>query len=90
MNVVNFKFENGAKVKDIVSGFTGIIDCCALWLNGCRRYSVQPKIEKGKSVKPDSIWIDEENLIGVAGGVTKKITPTKTGGPSFSSSDARF
>lgn len=87
---VKFEFSNGEEVQDTVSGFTGIIDCISLWLNGCRRYSVQPKMKKGETVRPDSIWIDEESLVKLSDGVKKKIKPTKTGGPSFSSSNARF
>lgn len=87
---VDFKFNNGEQVKDLVSGFTGIIDCSALWLNGCRRYSIQPKIKKGESTKPDSIWIDEESLEYISDGVKKNIIPTETGGPSFKSDSARF
>ena len=87
---VDFKFSNGETVIDVVSGFTGIIDCCALWLNGCRRYSVQPKMKEGENTKPDSLWIDEESLKKIDDGVKKEVKPTKTGGPSFSSSSARF
>ena len=88
---VKFKFNNGEEVKDQVSGFTGIIDCCALWLNGCIRYSIQPKVKKDEThKKPDSVWMDEETLEKVSDGVNKKIKPTKTGGPSFGSDDARM
>lgn len=87
---VEFKFDNGVEVQDTISGFKGIVDCCALWLNGCRRYSVQPKIKKGDVKKPDSIWIDEETLIQISDGVNKKVIPSKTGGPSFSSEGAKF
>ena len=88
--MVKFKFKNGTEVIDTVSGFTGIIDCSALWLNGCRRYSVQPKIGKDKTQRPESIWIDEETLEKISDGVNKKVKPTKTGGPSFSSKGAKF
>ena len=86
---VEFKFNNGDEVKDLVSDFTGIIDCSSLWLNGCRRYSVQPKMKKGETNKPESIWMDEETLIKISDGINKKVKPTKTGGPSFSSEPAR-
>jgi len=86
---VDFKFSNGEEVKDVVSGFTGIIDCCSLWLNGCRRYSVQPKMKEGETSKPDSLWIDEESIEKISDGVKKVVIPTKTGGPSSSSSCAR-
>ncbi len=88
--IVEFKFDNGEEVEDLVSGFSGIIDGCCLWINGCRRYSVQPKIKKREVDKPDSIWIDEESLLKISDGVNKKITPTKTGGPSFSSKGAKM
>lgn len=87
---VDFKYENGIKVKDLVSGFTGIIDCSALWLNGCRRYSIQPTMKKGSTEKPESIWMDEETLVKISNGVNKKIKPSKTGGASFSSNNAKF
>lgn len=87
---VEFKFSNGEEVKDIVSGFTGIIDCVSLWLNGCRRYSVQPKMKKGGTEKPDALWIDEESLEKISDGVNKVVKPTKTGGPSFKSGSARM
>ena len=76
---VEFKFENGEEVKDVVSGFTGIIDCVSLWLNGCRRYSIQPKMKEGETSKPDSIWMDEESLVKISEGVKKNIKPSKTG-----------
>ena len=87
---VNFKFDNGHEVKDLVSGFTGIVDCCSLWLNGCRRYSVQPKMKKGGTTKPESIWVDEESLEKISDGLIKKIKPTETGGPYGKSDYARF
>lgn len=80
---VEFKYANGIEVRCVVSGLTGIIDCAALWLNGCKRYSVQPQIKKGEVVKPDSIWIDEEQLAVIGRGVLDVVTPTPTGGPSM-------
>ena len=87
---VNFKFKNGIEVQDKVSGFKGIINCSCIWLNGCRRYSVQPKVKEGETKKPESLWMEEETLIIVSEGVHKKIKPTKTGGPSFSRVSARY
>jgi hypothetical protein len=86
---VKFKFSNGEEVKDVVSGFTGIIDCSSIWLNGCIRYSIQPKMKEGETSKPDSIWMDEENLQKISDGVKKAIKPSPTGGPSFGSDSAR-
>ena len=87
---VKFKFSNGEEVEDVVSGFTGIVDCVSLWLNGCRRYSVQPKMKVGETVKPESLWIDEESLLKLSDGVKNKIEPTETGGPYENSNNARM
>ena len=87
---VDFKFNNGEKVTCTISGCTGIIECSALWINGCKRYSVQPKIKKGESTYPESIWLDEESLKKISDGVRKKVKPSPTGGPSFSSVGAKF
>ena len=41
--------ELGDRVKDRVTGFTGIVVCRAQWLNGCDRLGVQPeKLIDGK------------------------------------------
>lgn len=79
---IEFKFSNGEKVKDTVSGMTGIISGAAVWLNGCKQYSVQPRIAKGETKKPGSWWVDEEQLEVVRGGIAGKIKPKETGGPS--------
>lgn len=86
---VNFKFENGEEVQDVTSGFKGIINCVSMWLNGCKRYSVQPKMKEGENTMPDAMWVDEESLVKISDRVKKKVEPTPTGGPSFKSTDAR-
>ena len=87
MKTVKFKFHNGQEVRDKVSKVTGIINGCAYWLNGCKRYSVQPPVEKGKNDKPDSWWMDEEQLELISQGVCEDVIPSNTGGPSFRSND---
>lgn len=88
--IVEFKYQNGIEVKDKVTGFTGIVECSALWLNGCKRYSIQPKIKTGEIKIPESVWIDEETIEKISDGVIEKVIPTQTGGPSFSSKGAKF
>lgn len=78
---IKFKFNTGQKVKCIITGMEGIIDSAAYWINGCKRYSVKPRVEKGETTMPDGWWIDEEQLELVDAGVIDKITPTPTGGP---------
>jgi len=55
------KFKNGDKVKDTITGFEGTIVCVAVYLNGCIRYSIQPKIDKA-GLYQESETIDEEQL----------------------------
>lgn len=54
--------ELGDKVKDMVTGFGGVVVCRCVWLNGCVRFGVQPdKIGKDGKL-PDYTWIDEPQL----------------------------
>ncbi len=42
----NEKIELGDEVKDIVTGFRGIITAKYIYLNGCIRFSIQPEVDK--------------------------------------------
>ena len=78
---VTFKYEMGQKARSIVSGFEGIINVRAEYLNGCHRYSLQPKWDKKKRDLPSGYWFDENELeiLNDKPVVTHK--PVKTGGP---------
>lgn len=80
---VKFKFKNGVEVRDKVSGVSGIVNAQSKWLNGCIRYSIQPKSKEGENVMPDAWWVDEEQLEKIGDGVT--IKAKRTGGPSAKS-----
>jgi hypothetical protein len=59
------KFNNGAVVKDNVTGLEGIITCMTIWMNGCVRYVIQPQeLKDGKPVEPTVV--DEQQLVLVA------------------------
>ena len=52
----------GDRVKDMVTGFTGIVVCRSEWLNGCIRLQVQAeKLDKDGAIK-DPVAFDEEQL----------------------------
>ena len=68
----------GYKVKDIVSGFTGIAIARIEYLNGCIRYTVQAKQTKKNEVP--NMDVDVEQLKIVDKGILKKKKVTKTGG----------
>ena len=74
-----FKFNLGDKVKDWVSGCTGVICCRTEWLNGCLRYGLQAAIGKDGKL-PDFETVDEGQLVLVS---ERKAPVEKkpTGGP---------
>lgn len=46
--LIEFKYSLGDKVKDAVTGYTGIVICVYRWRTGCNRYTVQAqKLDKG-------------------------------------------
>ena len=48
----------GYNARDVLTGFTGIIDHMALYESGCRRLSLQPKMKEDGTV-PDGRFVDE-------------------------------
>lgn len=69
----------GDKVRDTVTGFSGIVIATTDWLHGCRRCLVQPdKLKDGKII--DSVYFDEPQLDIVASAKAKRGS-TDTGGP---------
>ncbi len=75
-----FKFDFGEKVKDIVTGFTGIVLGRTDYATGCRHYGLlNQKLQDGKI--SDWIWLDENRLVSM-GKKIKLNTPVKDpGGP---------
>ncbi len=60
--------ELGQKVKDLVTGFEGIVTAKAEYLNGCVQYCVMPtQTEKGK--RPDGEYVDEGQLKVISQGL---------------------
>jgi hypothetical protein len=77
----------GDKVRDVVTGFEGIVIARTDWLNGCVRFVVQPdKIEKNGK-QPEGVSIDEQQLEVLEAGKIKlrahleERAAPKTGGP---------
>ena len=75
--MVKAKFKNGQKVRDILTGFEGVIKCVAVYYNGCVRYDVQPALDEKGNYR-DSVVIDEQQLKLVM--PEKKVPKKKTGG----------
>jgi hypothetical protein len=71
------KFKLGQRVKDRVTGFTGIATNRLEYLNGCIQYCVKPQHKEGEKI-PDGEYIDQQQLELVDEGITVK--SKKTGG----------
>jgi len=57
----DFVFELGDRVKDVISGFTGIINSRSQWLYNCNTYGVKSEtLHEGKIVDPQ--YFDEPQL----------------------------
>jgi hypothetical protein len=77
--IVEFKFDQGIRLKDRVTGFVGIVDQRLEMLNGCLRYSITGTTnEKGEY---QGYYVDEAQLEYVDEGLQKNpIEKNKTGG----------
>ena len=76
-----FKHNLGDEVRDLVTGYSGIIIARSEYLNGCIRYGVQ-RTKLTKESKPqDSEWFDEKQIEVIK---AKKVDVEikRTGGPA--------
>ena len=69
----------GDRVRDEVSGFVGVVVSEHNYLNGCRRLSVQPKVDKDGKL-PEIQSFDDPQLKLVEEEVAER--DNTTGGPS--------
>lgn len=78
--------ELGDKVRDMVTGFEGMMVARTIWLHGCDRITVEPEKLDDKGMPQDSQVFDELRLEVVeqrnGPPVAKSAAPvTKRGGP---------
>jgi hypothetical protein len=75
----------GDKVRDAVTGFTGIVVARAEWLNGCVRLVVQSQALDKDGNPTEGQNFDEDQMVLVKAGVVarpkKAGTSERTGGP---------
>lgn len=76
---MNNESKLGKKVKDRVSGFTGIAVSETKYLQGCNRIVVQPTVKKDGTL-PEAKNFDEPDLIVIDKGVGSQEN-AKPGGP---------
>lgn len=78
MEFVETNFCLGSKVRDTVTGLVGIITGRVEWLNGCKRYAVQPPVDKDGKV-PKVEWVDVQQAEVVE--AAKRAAAKPSGGP---------
>lgn len=71
----------GTKVKDIVTGVSGILTSRHEYLNGCVRYALHPGTDKDGKIMEEVVF-DQAQLELIDEGVSEKIKPSQTGGPT--------
>ncbi len=71
-----FKIAQGKKVKDSITGFSGIVTGRAEYITGCRQYLVSAKSKDGK--RAECAWYDEDRLTGLD---LSRQAPEVDGGP---------
>lgn len=80
-NAKDFKFGLGDEVRDVVTGFKGVVICRSQWLNNCNTYSVKPR-ELQLGLPQDTKHFDEPQLKLLKKNVFRP--ERKTGGPERS------
>ena len=72
----------GDRVQDTISGFKGILVCDAMWLNGCRRVTVQPEeLKDGLPIESRTFDVEQLKLVKANIAVGPKPVAERTGGP---------
>jgi len=69
-----FRFEVGVEVKDLVTGFKGIIVTRSQYLTGCNRYGVQSKKVPKEGKPADWVYFDEDQITEISRGIAFKRT----------------
>lgn len=77
--------ELGTKVKDVVTGLTGIATARIEYINGCVQYAITPPVQADGKVN-DSLWVDHQRIDIVDAGVIDHFVKRDAGGPSESRS----
>jgi len=75
---LNFEVDPlmGKKVKDIVSGYDGLITGVVFSLTGCKQYVVKPQMKKD-GIMREGIMLDENRVEILSNGIRPKTLPKK-------------
>lgn len=82
----------GQKIRDTVTGLTGIAVSVHSYLQGCRRITIQPPMAADGKV-PDSYTVDEPQVEIIDDGIMPSVDPTppvdRRGGPARFTDEGR-
>ena len=74
------KIKLGSTVKDTITGFTGIATAEYNYLNGCKRYYIQPtELKDGKTIEGESFDVEQLEVVKKS----KKKPAKPAGGPQL-------
>lgn len=59
--IVEFKFSNGDRVEEKISGFKGIVTGSVSYITGCNQHLVTAK-SKDENSDSERVWFDEGRL----------------------------
>jgi hypothetical protein len=73
----------GKKVKDIITGFTGIATSKLEFLTGCTQIGISPPVKKGEPTIPDTVYVDisRVEVLGEGPKLKTKVVKKEPGGP---------
>ena len=80
MSNANFDLDTlmGKEVKDMVTGYTGLVTGRSTWLFGCNQYCVVQKASESGDIKSGE-WFDEGRLIVVGDGIRPQEVAAESG-----------
>lgn len=58
-----FKFGMGIILKDVITGFTGVVMARSQYYTGCTHYGLCPTKLTKDGKEPDWLWLDETRLV---------------------------
>lgn len=78
---VEFKYSNGDKLRDKVTGLTGVVMVCAEYSTGCHHYGILQQELNKDNVSHEWEWIDQSRLEKISHrAVSFDIDPERTSG----------
>lgn len=77
------RIKLGDKIRDRVTGFTGIATAKTEYLNGCTQFDISGKSDE-KTGEARVLSVDDQQVERLDAGLNKKepVKKTRTGGPS--------